>query len=68
MRINSTVLHRPIAAFRVIPYFACKTIPIPASLLDIDIPRLKELMNMPDEDSDPVEENPDHPDNNSEAE
>jgi hypothetical protein len=26
--LDGTVLHRPIAAFRLLPYFACKSIPL----------------------------------------
>jgi hypothetical protein len=35
--LNGTVLYRPIAAFRLLPYFACKSIPLPPDFIDIDI-------------------------------
>jgi hypothetical protein len=43
--LDGSVFHRPIAAFRVIPYFARTTIPIPPldDFLDIDTHRLREL-------------------------
>jgi hypothetical protein len=43
--LDGSVFHRPIAAFRVIPYFARTAIPIPPldDFLDIDTQRLREL-------------------------
>jgi hypothetical protein len=41
--LDGTVLHRPIAAFRVIPYFARSTIYLPEDLVDIDTKRLREM-------------------------
>jgi len=41
--LDGTVLHRLIAAFRVIPYFARESIPIPDNFIDIDPTRLQEL-------------------------
>ncbi|KDR69124.1 hypothetical protein GALMADRAFT_77818 [Galerina marginata CBS 339.88] len=43
--LDGSLLHRPIAAFRVIPYFARKSIPIPPldDLLDVSTDRLREL-------------------------
>ncbi|CAK5264809.1 unnamed protein product, partial [Mycena citricolor] len=43
--LDGSVFHRPIAAFRVIPYFARLKIPIPPleDLLDISTERLREL-------------------------
>ena len=41
--LDGSVLHRPIAAFRVIPYLARKSIPIPEQFIDIPESRLKEL-------------------------
>jgi hypothetical protein len=50
--LDGTVFHRPIAAFRVIPYFARKALPIPHDFLDIDTRRLRELENTEDVDED----------------
>jgi hypothetical protein len=41
--LDGTVLHRPIAAFRLLPYFARKTIPLPPDFIDIDDTRLREI-------------------------
>jgi hypothetical protein len=41
--LDSTVLHRPIAAFRLLPYFAHKSIPLPPDFNDIDDTRLREM-------------------------
>ena len=41
--LNGSVLHRPIAAFRVIPYFARSSIPLPNAFVDIDTRRLREM-------------------------
>jgi hypothetical protein len=41
--LGGSVLHRPIAAFRVVPYFARKLIPLPDNFMDIDYKRLDEL-------------------------
>ena len=51
--LDGTVLHRPIAAFRVIPYYARSTIPIPHDLIDVDTKRLRELESL---ELDPSEE------------
>ena len=40
--LNGTVLHRPIGAFRVIPYFPRKSINLPDDFIDIDTARLRE--------------------------
>ena len=37
------MFHRPVAAFRIIPYFACKSIPIPTDFIDISATRLQEM-------------------------
>lgn len=42
--LDGTVLDRPTAAFRVIPYFTRKTIPLPASFEDTSPERLRELV------------------------
>ena len=41
--LDGAVLHRPIAAFRVIPYLPRKAIPLPPDLLDVDNTRLRSL-------------------------
>ena len=50
--LDGSVLHRPIAAFRLIPYLARKTLKIPAELLDVDAHRLRELQETSDVDGD----------------
>jgi hypothetical protein len=34
--LDGTVLHRPIATFRLLPYFTRKSIPLPPDFIDID--------------------------------
>jgi hypothetical protein len=41
--LDSTVLHRPIAAFRLLPYFTRKSIPLPPDFIDIDDTRLHKM-------------------------
>jgi hypothetical protein len=41
--LDGTVLHRPIAAFCLLPYFAHKSIPLPPDFIDIDDTRLREM-------------------------
>ena len=56
--LDGSVFDRPIAAFRVIPYFArTETIPVPREALDIDSVRLRELENqeVADEDTEEFE-------------
>ena len=50
--LNVTVLHQPIATFRVIPYFTRKSIPLPKNFIDIDTARLRELEMTDDIDGD----------------
>src|SRR5271170_479713 len=63
--LDGSVFHRPVAAFRVIPYFARKSIELPPldELLDISRQRLRELKdseeNDPDDDGDRAEFFPD---------
>jgi hypothetical protein len=41
--LDGTVLHRPIAAFHLLPYFSHKAIPLPPDFIDIDDTRLREM-------------------------
>jgi len=41
--LDGSVHHRPIAAFRLIPYLSRKKLPLPDDFLDIDASRLREL-------------------------
>jgi hypothetical protein len=50
--LDGTVLHRPIAAFRLLPYFAHKNIPLPDELIDIDTACLREMEKSIDTDRD----------------
>ena len=43
--LDGSVFHHPIAAFRVVPYFACKQIDLPDDLPDIDKNHLRHLEN-----------------------
>ncbi|GLB43661.1 putative integrase core domain containing protein [Lyophyllum shimeji] len=53
--LDGSVLHRPVAAFRLLPYFARRSIPFPITAIDIDTNRLRELeeTNLLDDDSFP---------------
>ena len=65
--LNGSVFDRPIAAFRVIPYFARQHIDIPPldKLIDISAHRLRELEDStaadPDDDSDDLTDEEDSP-------
>jgi hypothetical protein len=50
--LDSTVLHRPIAAFHLLPYFPCKFIPLPPDFIDIDDTCLQEMEHSLDADGD----------------
>ena len=41
--LDGSVLHRPVAAFCLVPYFACKQITIPNNILDINTAKLRQL-------------------------
>jgi hypothetical protein len=41
--LDSTVLHCPIATFRLLPYFACESLPLPSDFIDIDDTCLHEM-------------------------
>jgi hypothetical protein len=51
-KLDGTVLHRPIAAFRLLPYFPHKSIPLPPDIIDIDDTRLQEMEHSLDTDGD----------------
>jgi hypothetical protein len=50
--LDSTVLHRPIAAFRLLLHSPCKSIPLPPDFIDIDDTRLHEMEHSLDADGD----------------
>jgi hypothetical protein len=50
--LDGSVLHRPVAAFRILPYLARKSIPLPPNFLDIDPKRLEELRTTDNVDDD----------------
>jgi hypothetical protein len=52
LELDSTVIHRPIAAFYLLPYFARKSIPLPPDIIDIDDTRLQEMEHSLDADGD----------------
>jgi hypothetical protein len=41
--LDGTVLHRPIATFRLLPYFARKSIPLPPDFINVDDTCLREM-------------------------
>jgi hypothetical protein len=43
LELDGTVLHRPIATFRLLPYFAHKSILLPPDFIDIDDTRLQDM-------------------------
>ncbi|EPS92516.1 hypothetical protein FOMPIDRAFT_1137680 [Fomitopsis schrenkii] len=53
--LDGTVFHRPVAAFRVIPYMARSNIPLPEGFLDISNRRLDELVASEDDGNDSEE-------------
>ncbi|KAL0954295.1 hypothetical protein HGRIS_003297 [Hohenbuehelia grisea] len=55
--LDGTVLHRPVATFRLVPYFARMTpIYLPENFLDISDPRLQEMLHSdPDADAAEIE-------------
>ena len=66
--LDGSVLHCPVAAFRIIPYFAREKINIPQSVLDIDEERLRELMTTGDVDKDEDANADDEAQDNSDSE
>jgi hypothetical protein len=70
--LDGSILHQPIVAFRIIPYFARKSIPLPDNFIDVDAVRLQqmELSNDIDGDEDsPLDGNDSNSDvdNNSDS-
>jgi hypothetical protein len=49
--LDGSVLHRPVAAFRLLPYLARKSIDLPDNFIDIDTQRLRQMedMELPEE-------------------
>jgi hypothetical protein len=56
--LDGAVLHRPIVAFRILPYLARKSISLPPSFIDITEERLEELRATTEIDEDPNEQVP----------
>ena len=50
--LDGSVLHRPVAAFHLLPYLARKSIPLPPNFTDIDPKRLEALRTTTDIDDD----------------
>jgi hypothetical protein len=50
--LDGTVLHRPIATFRLLPYFTRKSIPLPSGIIDIDDTRLQGMEHSLNADGD----------------
>jgi hypothetical protein len=61
--LDGSVFHQPIAAFRVVPYFARGSITLPSCFLDIPTQRLDELENTLDVDEHPPGTREDDSDN-----
>ncbi|KNZ76555.1 hypothetical protein J132_09637 [Termitomyces sp. J132] len=55
--LDGSVLHRPVAAFRLIPYLAREHITVPSNTFDIDTSRLQELERTELVDNDDTGEN-----------
>jgi hypothetical protein len=50
--LDGTVLHHPIAAFHLLPYFARKAIPLPPDIINIDDTHLQEMEHSLNADGD----------------
>jgi hypothetical protein len=50
--LDGTVLHCPVAAFRLLPYFPCKSLPLPPDIIDIDDTHLQDMEHSFDIDGD----------------
>ena len=44
--LDGSVLHHPVAAFRLLPYLARKSIELPNDFIDIDTNRLRQMEDM----------------------
>ena len=65
--LDGSVLDRPVAAFRVVPYFARKSIPLPDNFMDITPERLKEMAESQSQgDDDPLPDSLSDTDSDSE--
>jgi len=42
-QLDGSIFHRPITAFRLLPYHACDSIYLPDNMMDIDTQKLREL-------------------------
>jgi hypothetical protein len=56
--LDGSVLHRPIAAFRILPYLTRKSISLPPNFIDINVERLEELWITSEVDGDSNEQVP----------
>jgi hypothetical protein len=50
--LDGTVLHCPIAAFHLLPYFPHKSLPFPPDIINIDDTRLQDMEHSLDTDRD----------------
>jgi hypothetical protein len=50
--LDSTVLHCPIATYRLLPYFPRKSLPLPPDIINIDDTRLQDMEHSFDADGD----------------
>jgi hypothetical protein len=50
--LDGTVLHHPIAAFCLLPYFPQKSIPLPPDIININNTHLQEMEHSLDADGD----------------
>ena len=53
--LDGAVLHRPVAAFRLLPYLARRTIPLPDNFANISQARLEELVSSDDDGSEDID-------------
>ena len=44
-KLDGAIMDRPVAAFRVVPYFACSDISLPDDFADITRERLHDMLN-----------------------